>query len=123
MMRFAKVKRSTTPVLLLLFGGLGIATAQSSSGSLQPTGRDYFNELRDANAFNHYADEYVCLPDEDKGNFTVIARTKDIEKMKAANSKAGEKPKPLGDELVEQTYYKGVASGTTLFDKIEKEIR
>lgn len=97
------------------------ANAQTASGNLQPTARDYFNELRDANAFTHYGDEYVCFPDEEKGNFTIIARTKDIEKMEAAYRKPGEKPKALGDELVEQPYYKGVASGTTLYEKVEKD--
>jgi hypothetical protein len=53
-----------------------LVTAQSASGSQRLTARHYFNELRDANAFNHYGDEYVCFPDEDRGNFTVIAKTK-----------------------------------------------
>jgi hypothetical protein len=26
------------------------------------TAREYFNELRDANAFNHYGDQYVVFP-------------------------------------------------------------
>jgi hypothetical protein len=98
------------------------ATAQSASGGIQPTGRDYFNELRDANAFNHYGDEYVCFPDEDKGNFAIVAKTKDIEKMMAANSKAGAKQKPLaGEGLAVQTYFKGVASGTQIYDKVDKD--
>ena|ERR1700678_336218 len=121
MTHFVQVKRSTTQFLLLLFGGLSVATAQSPSGSLQPTGRDYFNELRDANAFNHYGDEYVCFPDEDKGGFAIVAKTKDIEKMMAANSAASSKPKPLGDALAVQTYFKGVASGKQIYDKVEKD--
>ena len=64
--------------------------------------RDYFNELRDANAFNHYGDEYVCFPDNDTGGFAVVARTKDIEKM-AANKGANPKSS-LGDDLVVQPY-------------------
>jgi hypothetical protein len=83
-------------VALMFLAASGAATVQSASGSPQPTGRDYFNELRDANAFNHYGDEYVCFPDEDEGNFAIVAKSKDIEKMKAAPSgKAGAKPKPL----------------------------
>jgi hypothetical protein len=100
----------------------GAASGQSAPASLQPTGRDYFNELRDANAFNHYGDEYACFPDEDKGNFVVVAKTKDIEKMMAANSKTGAKPKPLGGEgLSVQTYSKGVASGQEIYDKVDKD--
>src|SRR5256885_11110080 len=91
----------------------GAATAQ--------TAREYFNELRDANAFTHYSDEYVCFPDDDKGGFVVIAKTKDIEKRMAANSKSGAKPKPLGEHLVVRSYFKGVASDMTLYEKMEKD--
>ena len=92
----------------------------SAQGNPQ-TARDYFNEPRDANAFNHYGDEYVCFPDEDKGSFAVVARTKDIEKMSAANDKKkGVKPKSLGDALVVHPYFKGVATGPQILDKEEK---
>jgi len=91
----------------------GAATAQ--------TARAYFDELRDANAFTHYGDQYVCFPDEDKGGFAVIAKTRDIEKKIAANSKIGAKPKPqVGEFLAVKTYFKGVASDTTLYEKMDK---
>jgi hypothetical protein len=119
---YAVMDRRFVLVALIWLIASGPATAQSASGSLQPTGRDYFNELRDANAFNHYGDEYVCFADEDKGNFAVVAKTKDIEKMMAANSKAGAKPKPLGVEgLSVQTYSKGVASSQEIYDKVDKD--
>jgi hypothetical protein len=91
------------------------------SAQTPQTARDYFNELREANAFNHYADEYVCFPDKDTDSFAVVAKTKDIEKMMAANNK-GAKPKPLGDGLVVQPYYKGVASATQFLDKADKDL-
>jgi hypothetical protein len=91
-----------------------VATAQ--------TAREYLNELRDANAFNHYGDEYVCFPDEDNGGFAVIAKTKDVEKRMAANSKAGAKLKPLGEAgLAVHTYFKGVSSGQQIFDKANRD--
>jgi hypothetical protein len=108
--------------MLACVAASGAVSAQTASGSPQPKGRDYFNELRDANGFNHYGDEYVCFPDEDKGNFAVIAKSKDIDKMMAANNTVGAKQKPLGDDtLAVQTYSKGVASGTQLYDKMDKD--
>ncbi len=126
--KFAKVPARSMQnafVFVAAFMCLGAPAAlvgQSGSGALQPTGHDYFNELRGANAFDHYGDEYVCFPDQDEGNFFIVARTADIEKMQAAaGGKSEAKSKWLGDDLlVEQPYYKGVASGTTLYEKVEK---
>lgn len=92
-----------------------------SSTAIAQTARDYFNELRDANAFTHYGDEYVCFPDDDKGGFAVVSRSKSIEKRMAENSKVGAKPKPLPEEvLAETTYFKGVANATQLYEKMDK---
>jgi hypothetical protein len=64
----------------------------------------------------------LCFPDDDKGGFAVVAKTKDVEKMMAANSKAGAKPKPLGGEdLAVQSFFKGVSSGTQIYDKVDKD--
>lgn len=92
----------------------------AASAQTVPTAREYFEELRNANAFNHYGDEYVCFPDKDKGGFAIVARTKDIEKMAAANNK-GTKPKALGDALIVQPYFKGVSSGQQILDKARKD--
>jgi len=97
-----------------------ILVCSSASAQTAQSARGYFNELRDANAFNHYGDEYVCFPDEDKGGFAIVARTKDIDKMIAANNK-GAKPKSLGDTLVVQPYFKGVASDAQILDKVNKD--
>ncbi len=103
-------------LLALLFISVsGVAIAQTT--------RQYYNELRDSNAFNHYADEYVCFPDKDEGGFAIIAKTTDIEKRRAANHKAGTKPEPpMGDYLVVRTYFKGVASDDPLlYEKVDKD--
>jgi len=91
----------------------GVATAQ--------TARTYFSELRAAKALGHYGDEYVCFPDEDKGGFDIVAKTKDIDKMMTAAT--GVTPKRLGnDALVVKRYFKGVASGQpSLFEKVSKD--
>src|SRR6266536_340214 len=101
---------------------LSLVTLMCLAASAQTvqTARGYFEELRDANAFNHYGDEYVCFPEKDKGGFVIVARTKDIDKMGAAKNK-GVKPKSLGDALVVQPYFKGVSSGTQIFDKVDKD--
>jgi hypothetical protein len=64
----------------------------------------------------------VCFHDVGKGNFSIVAKTKDIEKMMAANSKGDAKPKPLEtDALVVQNYVKGVAGATLIFEKMDKD--
>src|SRR5438128_6139923 len=92
----------------------------AASAQTVQTSRGYFNELRDANAFNHYGDEYVCFPEKENGGFAIVARTKDIDKMLAANNK-GVVPKSLGDALVVRPYFKGVSSGTQILDKLDKD--
>jgi hypothetical protein len=107
--------------VLMCLAASGAATAQSALASSQLTARDYFNELRDANAFNHYGDEYACFPDEDKGGFVIVAKTKDIEKMMAANAKPGEKRESLGGTgLIVQSYFKGVANQQLLYEPVSK---
>jgi hypothetical protein len=66
------------PIILLSFLCLAnVAQAQ--------TAREYFNELKAANAFNRYSDEYVCFRDDDVPSFVVIARGSSIiEHMKKA---------------------------------------
>jgi len=92
-----------------------------SDVAIAQTAREYFSELRDLNHFTRYSDEYVCFHDEDKGGFAVIARTKDIETRMAAARKAGTKiGTPLGDKLVVQKYFKGVANDPAIYEKIDK---
>jgi len=62
-----------------------------SSGSTQPrpnatdrdhfraqTAREYFNELKNADAFNRYSDKYVCFADSDAPSFAVMSTTDSI---------------------------------------------
>jgi hypothetical protein len=68
-----------------------LALALSTPAQTQ-TARDYFNELRAANAFNHYKDEYVCFRDDDTPTFAVIAKVSDvIRDMERASDAAGVK--------------------------------
>jgi hypothetical protein len=101
--------------ILICVSASGVATAQ--------TAREYFNELRDANAFTHYGDVYVCFPDDDKGGFSVIAKTIDIEKKMAAADGIFDANKSTKHEeyLSETPYFKGVASDKTrLYEKMDK---
>ena len=94
----------------------------ASGAAMAQTSREYFNELRDANAFTHYGDEYVCFHDDDTGGFAVVSTSKSIEKRMAENSKIGAKPKPLREEiLVVTTYFKGGANATQLYEKMDKD--
>ena len=45
-----------------LFGFILFAVGIAASQDM--TGREYFNELKTSNAFNHFSDEYVCFHDD-----------------------------------------------------------
>lgn len=49
------------------------AAVSAQQGKEPHTARDYFNELKAANNFNHYKDTYVCFADDDAPSFAVIA--------------------------------------------------
>jgi len=80
--------------------------------------RAYFKELKEANTFNHYKDEYVCFRDDDSPGFVVVATIGDVmEHMKKAGETAGVKDLAHAkDGLIVETYYKGVSSGTNIFE-------
>jgi hypothetical protein len=116
------VKTFSCSCLLLVCLAASVAITQNPPGSSKLTARDYFKELRDANTFTHFGDEYVCFPDEDNGGFAIMAKSKDIEKMKAATAKPGEKRESLGDAtLIVQSYFKGVANQPLLYDPVSKD--
>jgi hypothetical protein len=93
----------------------------ASSTSAQ-TARDYFNELKVANEFNRYKDEYVCFRDDDVPSFDVVARGSTIiEHMKKAGQTPGKETLAFKDGLFVQTYTKGVAiSGGEVYEGIGK---
>ena len=96
-----------------------LAAAGSTSAQ---TARDYFNELKAANTFNHYKDEYVCFHDDDAPSFAIVAKASDVmEDMKKAGDAAGVKLMALAkDSLLVQTYYKGVGSEEYIYDPIKR---
>lgn len=81
-------RRAMKWFLKLLMLCLGLAV--SASGQ---TAHDYFNELKAANTFNHYRDEYVCFADEDVPSFAIIAKVSDVvEQKKKVGETGGIKP-------------------------------
>jgi hypothetical protein len=88
------------------------------------TARDYFTELRDANAFNKYYAKYVCFPDDDGPHFAVMSTLEDVAD---AMSRIGDKRdaatiKKAGSGLYVETFYKGVSNGDPiLYDKVNGE--
>lgn len=98
--------------ILLLPLALGLSVSASAQ-----TAQEYFKELKAANTFNHYSDEYVCFRDDDVPSFAVVAKVVDvIEHMKQNGEKASENLQAARNSLIVETYYKGVSSGTKIFD-------
>src|SRR5260370_2273674 len=86
------------------------------------TARDYFKELKAANTFNHYKDEYVCFRDDDVPTFAIIAKGSDvIDTMKKNGEKGTKMMLPVKDSLFVQTYYKGVGSEEYIYEPVKKD--
>lgn len=98
------------------FVAASILMSVASMASAQ-TARNYFEEIRSANGFSHYSDQYVCFPDKDTGGFAVLARTKDIAKAMAKNGVPASQSKNLEDHLVVHPFFKGVANELQIFDR------
>lgn len=83
------------------------------------TARDYFNELKAANQFNHYSDTFVCFRDDDSPSFAVISRGSDIiDEMKQAGHTPEKAVLTAKNELFVQTYFKGVANSLVPYDPV-----
>lgn len=111
--------------ITILAGAIAPSTQSQSVLVTAQSARGYFKELKQANAFNHYGDEYVCFRDDDVPSFAVVAKIDDIiDRMKTAGNKAGVKDleKAKGGLTVE-TYYKGVSNGTDVFDARERDVQ
>jgi hypothetical protein len=108
------------PKLWLAFLLFALGVAESSPAQ---TAHDYFNELKVANTFNHYKDEYVCFRDDDVPSFAVVAKASDvIEHMKNAGDVDGVKAlAPAKDSLFVQIYYKGVGSEQYIYEPVKKD--
>jgi hypothetical protein len=105
----------------LALAGLVLMSAFATFAQVKAplTARDYFNELKAANNFNHYSDTWVCFHDDDVPSFAVISRGGDIiDEMK----KAGHTPEKAvllaKNELFVQTYFKGVANTLQPYDPV-----
>jgi hypothetical protein len=97
------VRRITCLALSVL--GITLSTAAQ-------TAHDYFKELKDANAFNHYNDEYVCFRDDDVPSFDVVAKVSTvIDILKGTDNPVAKDMLPYKNDILVQTYTKGVALG------------
>ena len=87
------------------------------------TARDYFNELKAANNFNHYKDTFVCFrDDDDTPSFAVISRGTDIiQEMKEAGAPLTKTVLQTKDLLFVETYYKGVSNKTEVYEPVGKD--
>jgi len=104
----------------------GIYMLVSSAPASPKTAREYFDELKAANAFNHIRDEYVCF-DEDNSEpfFAVLARARDVGRMlKQVGDTAGAKRLEKSDfanGLFVQMYNRGIGAGEQIYDSLSAE--
>jgi hypothetical protein len=96
----------------LLFGFIVLAVGIAASQDM--TGRDYFNELKAANTFNRFSDEYVCFHDDNGPGFATVAKGDDMVahglKVPAGTDK---ERRTFLKSIFVTTYYKGVVNGDT----------
>jgi hypothetical protein len=97
----------------LAFGALFAMSASGQNNAANPTtARGYYEELKAANEFKTYADEYVCFYDDDIPSFLVVARGEDALQLMASNGEKGTKEtNTVKGTLFYKTYYKGVLTG------------
>jgi hypothetical protein len=106
---------------LLCFVLASVAVGQTSE-PLVRTAHDYFNELKAANTFNHYKDEYVCFRDDDVPTFEIVARVSDVIDMMKKNGETGTMVMlPEKDGLFLKTDYKGVGSEDYLYEAVKRD--
>jgi hypothetical protein len=98
------------------------AAGVSAQGKEPRTARDYFNELKAANSFNHYKDIYVCFADDDAPSFAVVARGSDIiDEMKKAGAVPDRVVLQAKRLLFLETYYKGISNKTEVYEPVGRE--
>ncbi len=106
---------------LLYFILVSVAFGQTSEAPVR-TAHDYFNELKAANTFNHYKDEYVCFRDDDVPTFEIVAKVSDVIEMMKKSGETGTKVMlPEKDSLFVMTYYKGVGSEDYLYEAVKRD--
>ena len=87
----------------------------------QQTAREYYNELKAANSFNRYKDEYICFRDDDVPTIMVVARVRDIIEhlKKIKDPDALKKMSEIKDDIFLTSYYKGVAGEDQVYEPIK----
>lgn len=105
------------------FLGTGAFVLVLAAPSTAQTAREYFTELKAANTFNHYKDEYVCFRDDDVPSFAVVAKIDDIiDHMKKSGETTGAKDLTAAKGgLIVETYYKGVSNKADIFDPAKRD--
>ena len=98
---------------LLLLCALLTTSVNGQTNSNPTSARDYFNELKAANEFKTYSDEYVCFYEDDIPSFLVAARGEDVVQLMELNGERHSKElASVKGHLFYKTYYKGVLTGT-----------
>jgi serine/threonine-protein kinase len=80
------------------------------------TARDYFNELKAANTFSHYLNQYVCFRDDNVPSFIQVAKAVDLIKggLDITDFPSADQ-QLVKNSLFVRTYYKGVASDFVIY--------
>lgn len=105
--------------LTVTLAALVLSAASMLAQNKTLTARDYYNELKAANNFNHYSDTYVCFRDDDSPSFAIISRGSDIiDEMKEAGHTPEKAVVQAKDLLFVQTYFKGVANEMEPYDPV-----
>lgn len=114
------IRVAATALLCFVLGS--VAIGQTSEPPVR-TAHDYFNELKAANTFNRYKDEYVCFRDDDVPTFIVVAKVSDVIEMMKKSGETGTNVMSLEkDGLFVTPYYKGVVSEDYLYESVKKAI-
>jgi len=110
-------------MMKLAVAALALMSAASSLAQNTPrTARDYYNELKAANNFNHYKDTFVCFSDDDTPSFAVISRGSDInEEMKEAGAVPDKTVLQARNLLFVETYYEGVSNKTVVYVPVGRD--
>jgi hypothetical protein len=110
-------------MMKLAFAVVLMTAVSSSAANDQPhSARDYYNELKAANNFNHYKDTFVCFSDGEAPSFAVASRGSDIiDEMKKAGVSPDKVVVQSKNLLFVETYYKGISNKTEVYEPVGKD--
>jgi hypothetical protein len=85
----------------------------------EPTAREYYEELKASGTLHRNGDEYACFDDDDKPNFTIMAKVSDIiAKASERNDELTlQRMKGRENSLVVLPYNKGIAAELQIYDR------